>query len=104
MCIKSNYYENPYFDEGEIHDYEYLSKYFIDKNLVINQLVKYGYIISLEEWRSQQINRILPLNKGIIYDETYIRNYYRLDYSQNEYIIPLETWIEQQIDKILENE
>ena len=50
------------------------------------------------------LNKIPPLNKGIIYDETYIKNYYNIIYYQDDYIIPLEEFRNQQIDKILENE
>ena len=59
MCIKSNYYEEPYFEEGKIYDYKYLTQWDYIKNVAISILIKNGFVIPLETWREKQIDKIL---------------------------------------------
>ena len=57
MCIKGydKYYDNFIIQKGEIYKEDFL----IEERYIIYGLLKQNYIIPLETWREQQIDKIL---------------------------------------------
>lgn len=55
MClISENTRGRVSIEKGKVYDYKYL-----DDRYIFDKLIEYKYIIPLEEWREQIINKIL---------------------------------------------